>query len=1263
MVKRGQNAAELILLLAALLVVGLISYFVIFEMLAPASDIKIAESRAYWSGISYGVQLHEWKMQVYSDGSVPATEANLSVLVKNPLADSMIIRQITITQGAFGHVWFLQDGTYAGHSDDLEIFLNPGDSVQLIVQHYQNGVNRYTPPEVYELDTTIIYDNPRIGAVSQVGNIPVIGKIDTYDGDATLDSQCPSNMIQCPAGSQDCCPSANCINGVCKTNLCSDVTCDVPGCEICDRATGDCYCTDATTPPEYYCSNGESCVLREVRSCADGLGGYDSSTMMCTDNCAAGEYCNADCSCVERIAKACASLDEYDSETMLCSDTDCSVFDSTACDLGTCSCVDCPTERLCGSICCSDGEKCADPLTETCVSACESYEFECASTDGSATVCCTSTPQQYCATLDGTCCDTPVCEYTDNGQPVSECCDLTSQGCDAETGCCQDTPDAYCNEAEGIFCCDGYICNQNKCYCVGDCCQNLLDGYCNTTLFCCDDQIPSLHCVIEDGETEGVCDDNCPDGYTTLADGSCCPYTKVCSEGSNTCCGAGETRYISSYGEDFPQASACLCCDEGSEPCGDGDTMPVCCPEGQCSVDGVCCDTSNPNIETCTIGPNSVACCDASEGLVCVESTDDGEGGLYGQCCEAGNDACDFYGEMQCCAGTCFTNSNVLGNSTNEKCCPPLKSSGFCDDGKCCGHACNPQDDTSSGSKCCSDASDEVCDDGDCCSECFEKAGTSVSQCCDDELGTTEVCKDGTCCISPGGCASRGVYDDVRCCENAATEICTGDDECCVTGCVASSGSSGDTFCCEDPDPEDDEVNAIVCDNGCCDTNCVDNEEGEYICCEAMYTDPATSYICGGECCPIGDCYNQDLDAEVCCETAGEQGDDLGHCCPSAQIQERPTDGARVCCDGEFDSYGTCCDHTPTSKGGKSMCCDNYVCYADDTGVDLACCDVDCYGGSEVFPTCCDTGESVCQTNPINCCPDGMCFEYPGTGAYECCPPSQIDFCYSKNLGDYACCDNCLTFNDTGYELCCPLGSDVACMVSSSGDCDVDCCGDSNVLIDASNVVSYDKPTYSLDIPSALCCSADSTIGDAPATAICVKSFGNKFACCGAGYSCVQEEVAALTNPNTECCPESEKLCNGECCGVGNECTTIDLACCPVDRISTMRDNYRDSTPTRCCPESYLTTDGSGECCDPNTHMRCSQTGGGGRYNGETTEWCCPIFLGCGDSVSKCGPPGGACPSGTSACGTTCCPYGLSCDATNNQCYFICQNKKKLEYP
>ena len=279
MEKRGQASVEFILLLGAVVFVGLLTY-AIFLYYSETSDARISESRAYWSGVAYGLKIDEWNLAVYKDPNIPASEANLTVHVKNPLSEKIILRKIQIVQGNFGHIWF-SDGTYAGHADDLNIILNPGDSLELIVQHYQNGADSYIPPSLYEFDTSIVYDTPNIESNVLNGSIPVIGKRDLYIENAVLDAFCPGGTAQCPAGSGDCCAPANCIDGVCTTNACVGVVCDIPECEICNVSSGKCYCTDATTPPNYYC-NESKCYAREVRDCSGGFSDFDSGVMFCS---------------------------------------------------------------------------------------------------------------------------------------------------------------------------------------------------------------------------------------------------------------------------------------------------------------------------------------------------------------------------------------------------------------------------------------------------------------------------------------------------------------------------------------------------------------------------------------------------------------------------------------------------------------------------------------------------------------------------------------------------------------------------------------------------------------------------------------------------------------------------------------------------------------------------------------------------------------------------------------------------------------------
>jgi hypothetical protein len=294
MEKRGQSTVELLVILGVMMLVASVALFVYEGFLDP-SGAKILKSKAYWAGMSYGVQLSDWMLLVVDDSSAQKVEANLTLMIKNPRSDTIAIKKIEIEQGNFENVWIAQSAVFAGKSDSLYLVIAPKSTVQIIVQHFEEGIDRYVPSDVYELDTTFVYETADGLEMTQKGSLPIVGRKQATQ--STLGG-CPSGTEECP-DTTHCCPNGFC--GGAQNDICSST---IKNCNSSDPFNpSNQFCVQAGCEADEYCNAVTcECIEKPLVACSDGDPNFNAHTMICSDDCEDnfGEYfyCNATtCNC------------------------------------------------------------------------------------------------------------------------------------------------------------------------------------------------------------------------------------------------------------------------------------------------------------------------------------------------------------------------------------------------------------------------------------------------------------------------------------------------------------------------------------------------------------------------------------------------------------------------------------------------------------------------------------------------------------------------------------------------------------------------------------------------------------------------------------------------------------------------------------------------------------------------------------------------------------------------------------------------------
>lgn len=151
MTKKGQGAAEYLILLAMVLIVALIGIVLLGGFTEGSSSAMDAESHAYWSGVSRPFRINEW-VQV-------ADVVYMEV-------ENSEVRRFVLTNISFDN--YMQNLTNGGW------VFGPGSKKNISLGGF-TACNE-TSYDYFEYDIVIYYDSEDITGRTQIGQKPLAGR-------------------------------------------------------------------------------------------------------------------------------------------------------------------------------------------------------------------------------------------------------------------------------------------------------------------------------------------------------------------------------------------------------------------------------------------------------------------------------------------------------------------------------------------------------------------------------------------------------------------------------------------------------------------------------------------------------------------------------------------------------------------------------------------------------------------------------------------------------------------------------------------------------------------------------------------------------------------------------------------------------------------------------------------------------------------------------------------------------------------------------
>jgi hypothetical protein len=719
------------------------------------------------------------------------------------------------------------------------------------------------------------------------------------------------------------------------------------------------------------------------------------------------------------------------------------------------------------------------------------------------------------------------------GHPTIEClfCDPTV----SETSWAPVAEDTPCGGVPGRVCCNGDCCSPTEC------CNGLTCEECGPHCHFGGVDIPAGTasandpCLICDPERNIA-------GWSTADDGTECGFLQECCNGAcceaELCCRSDRTCDLCpcQIGDDTVEdgeqngGNECQYCDSSANPdgwtsrppgyacgangdreCCDGD----CCPSGQCcTLDGCgecLCEISgqeypdeyrNDNCQICDVESDRFNWSTADDGERCGE--DDTRECCGGECCPPGE--CCTDGECAAC-GCRIGTQTVAPDTVNEDnsceiCRPELNLFDWSPvtEGTACGvdgsgHCCARD--------CC--ASDECCI-LDACGSCICTIGNTAYP--DQHRNTEADCQVCEARAEPFGWSEAGDNEPCRpeselvCCAGA----CCGEGECCIHG-------DCEECACTISDDEVVPEGTVNPDNSCELCAARENPDGWTVEPDGASCGPdLTQECCSGECCPVGECCEDDGLCAPCACTIGTE--------TVPAYTRNPVNDCQLCLPSENRNGWTDeVDGTSCGPGGTMECC-----------------------GGECEPSCLPPGcfiEGVFyvqgQVNPNNFC--------------EYCDVSNPT-AWSPVLDNVECPDPCFidgewvpggTRNpDNECECCAPHLSETAW-----SPCDWLMCGESEEQ----------------HCCNSICCGADECCGDdlactsvgCPPDACTIDGVeyddGEENPLNSCQYCSLATSATSWTpkSSNTRCGPNGDQYCcNGQCCELGICCNPTTLVCDPT---------------------------------------------------------------------------------------------------------------------
>ena len=164
--QRAQTSVEFMLLFGVLLIVGLVLTAILSMPVNSSSDSRITASSAYWAREAHPLQVRSASLSY----SLASSTANLSLVIHNTANSDLTLRQIIISPGTFGPVYYF-NGTQAGTISALSVLLAPDEETSLYLPAIIPwGAN---PPKTGDFSLTLDYDSA-LGPGVENGSTPLV---------------------------------------------------------------------------------------------------------------------------------------------------------------------------------------------------------------------------------------------------------------------------------------------------------------------------------------------------------------------------------------------------------------------------------------------------------------------------------------------------------------------------------------------------------------------------------------------------------------------------------------------------------------------------------------------------------------------------------------------------------------------------------------------------------------------------------------------------------------------------------------------------------------------------------------------------------------------------------------------------------------------------------------------------------------------------------------------------------------------------------
>jgi hypothetical protein len=180
--RAGQGATEYLVLLAVVLIIALVSIALLGFFPGTANDSRMAQSKAYWTGVASPIEILETSPSSMIGGSYFGCAVGMGFLRENVFSWNMVIlnngiEPLNITGIRSTGSQFNESCLYPTGPPGQTFIINPGQQKRIIVVDRVSWTDPYTvctPKSTYELPMAFIYNSPYLKDKTQIGNKPLI---------------------------------------------------------------------------------------------------------------------------------------------------------------------------------------------------------------------------------------------------------------------------------------------------------------------------------------------------------------------------------------------------------------------------------------------------------------------------------------------------------------------------------------------------------------------------------------------------------------------------------------------------------------------------------------------------------------------------------------------------------------------------------------------------------------------------------------------------------------------------------------------------------------------------------------------------------------------------------------------------------------------------------------------------------------------------------------------------------------------------------